>query len=73
MQVRTIYAGAIISVSGLATVALISQTVSNWVSQYPILTNAVLVAACVSVVGCAYFLLRVVREPLNKNYGLVSS
>jgi hypothetical protein len=61
MQVRSVYAGAAISLLCFVAVIVISQIASDWISQYPILTNAYLGVAAASVLGCAYFLPRAVR------------
>jgi hypothetical protein len=60
MQVRSIYIGATVSVLCFVAIIVISQVASDWVSQYPILTDGYLGLAAASVLGCAYFLPRAV-------------
>lgn len=61
MQVKSIYIGAAASFLCFLAVIVISQVASDWISQYPILTNLYLGIAAASVLGCAYFLPRAVR------------
>lgn len=61
MQLKTLYWGALSSLALFVGVAVLSQIVSDWISQYLLLTAIYLAAAALSVFGCAYFLPRAVR------------
>jgi hypothetical protein len=65
MQVKSIYIGAALSLSGFVGVVIVSQVADDFVSRYPVLTDGYLGIAALSMLGCGYFLPRAVRAILR--------